>query len=289
MKDIIDQLIYERAPWLQAKTIGAAISDHILKICLRYSKTIETANALKLLNGAEIFNKLCDEIVLDTEITGYRNIPTKGPALIVANHPTGIADALFLYSAIAKMRPDVYFFANSDVLRVFPQLAEFIAPVEWRKEKRTKTRTKETLDFTKKAMKEDRIGIIFPSGRLSKRTGFSLQEHPWMPSAVLLARKYNIPIIPTHISARNSLLFYLLDIIHPTLRDITLFNETLNKKDFHFEIRFGEPVHPYMLNEQPEIATSDLKLRVLNLNARHFLNSRRLRVHRAFNKIYYQS
>ena len=141
----------------------------------------------------------------------------------------------------------------------------------------------------KKAMKEDRIGIIFPSGRLSKRNGLSLQEHPWMPSAVLLARKYNIPIIPTHISARNSLLFYLLDIIHPTLRDITLFNETLNKKDFHFEIRFGEPVHPYMLNEQPEIATSDLKLRVLNLNARHFLNSRRLRVHRAFNKIYYQS
>ena len=112
MKDIIDQLIYERAPWLQTKTTGAAISDRVLKTCLRYSKTIETANTLKPLNGAEIFDKLCDEIVQDTEITGCSNIPTTGPALIVANHPTGIADAVFLYSAIAKIRPDVYFFAN---------------------------------------------------------------------------------------------------------------------------------------------------------------------------------
>jgi len=289
MKDIIDQLIYERAPWLQAKTTGAAISDRVLKACLRYSKTIETANSLKPLNGAEIFDKLCGEIVQDTEIMGCSNIPTTGPALIVANHPTGIADAVFLYSAIAKTRPDVYFFANSDVLRVFPQLSEFIAPVEWRKEKRTKTRTKETLEFTKQAMKEHRIGVIFPSGRLAKRTGLSLHERSWMSSAVSLARKYNVPIIPTHISARNSILFYLLDILHPTLRDITLFNETLNKKDFHFDIRFGQPVYPYMLNPEPEIATRDLKRRVLNLNTRQFLNSRRLRIQRSLNRITYQT
>ena len=86
MKDIIDQLIYERAPWLQTKTTGAAISDRVLKTCLRYSKTIETANTLKPLNGAEIFDKLCGEIVQDTEIMGCSNIPTTGPALIVANH-----------------------------------------------------------------------------------------------------------------------------------------------------------------------------------------------------------
>ncbi|NCW05117.1 MAG: glycerol acyltransferase [Rhodobacteraceae bacterium] len=282
MKDIIDQLIYERAPWLQAKTAGAAISDRVLKACLRYSKTIETANSLKPLNGAEIFDKLCGEIVQDTEIMGCSNIPTTGPALIVANH-------VFLYSAIAKTRPDVYFFANSDVLRVFPQLSEFIAPVEWRKEKRTKTRTKETLEFTKQAMKEQRIGVIFPSGRLAKRTGLSLHERSWMSSAVSLARKYSVPIIPTHISARNSILFYLLDIIHPTLRDITLFNETLNKKDFHFEIRFGKPVYPYMLSPEPEIATSDLKRRVLNLNTRQFLNFRRLRIQRSLNRITYQT
>ena len=168
-------------------------------------------------------------------------------------------------------------------------MSEFIAPVEWRKEKRTKTRTKETLEFTKQAMKEQRIGVIFPSGRLAKRTGLSLHERSWMCSAVSLARKYNVPIIPTHISARNSILFYLLDIIHPTLRDITLFNETLNKKDFHFEIRFGKPVYPYMMSPEPEIATSDLKRRVLNLNTRKFLNSRRLSIQRSLNRITYQT
>ncbi|NDI03604.1 MAG: hypothetical protein EBY77_05505 [Rhodobacteraceae bacterium] len=197
MKDIIDQLIYERAPWLQAKTAGAAISDRVLKACLRYSKTIETANSLKPLNGAEIFDKLCGEIVQDTEIMGCSNIPTTGPALIVANHPTGIADAVFLYSAIAKTRPDVYFFANSDVLRVFPQLSEFIAPVEWRKEKRTKTRTKETLEFTKQAMKERRIGVIFPSGRLANDARYAkrydnLEMHKTATALNELSKQYRV-------------------------------------------------------------------------------------------------
>ena len=45
----------------------------------------------------------------------------------------------------------------------------------------------------------------------------------------MMARKFNLPVVPLHIRARNSALFYLFDRIHPTLRDITLFHEVLNK------------------------------------------------------------
>ena len=44
-----------------------------------------------------------------------------------------------------------------------------------------------------------------------------------------------------------------------------------------------------MLGPEPEIATSDLKRRVLKLNTRQFLNSRRLRIQRPLNKITYQT
>ena len=71
--------------------------------------------------------------------------------------------------------------------------------------------------------------MLFPSGRLAKRRWWWLNERPWMASGAMMARKFNLPVVPLHITARNSALFYLFDRIHPTLRDITLFHEVLNK------------------------------------------------------------
>ena len=62
----------------------------------------------------------------------------------------------------------------------------------------------------------------------------------------MLARKFDLPVVPIHIRARNSALFYLFDAIHPTLRDITLFHETLNKTRQPFRIRVGAPIPPHL-------------------------------------------
>ena len=43
-----------------------------------------------------------------------------------------------------------------------------------------------------------------------------------MASGAMMAKRFNLPMVPLHITARNSALFYLFDRIHPTLRDITL-------------------------------------------------------------------
>jgi len=125
-------------------------------------------------------------------------------------------------------------------------------------------------------MAEGRLGVIFPSGRLAKRHGMTLVERDWMISAVSLAKRYDVPIIPIHISARNSILFYLLELIHPTLRDITLFHETINKKDFHFAVNIGAPILPSHLDADHKIATDQMKQAVLDLNSGPFLNSHRL-------------
>ena len=136
----------------------------------------------------------------------------------------------------------MYFFANRDVLRVFPQLDSKIAPVEWRSEKRSHQSMREVMAFVRQAVAAGRVGIIFPSGRLAKRRGLKLHERPWMASAAMLARRFDLPVVPVHIKARNSVLFYLLDLIHPTLRDITLFHETLNKDRFRFDITVGDAI-----------------------------------------------
>jgi putative hemolysin len=265
MKEIVDTLIYERAPWMKRRSTATSVAGAALRACLSYNDTLAQAYKLEPLSGREILDATGDAIAHRVSVIGLHNIPTSGPALIVANHPTGIADAIILHHALRSKRPDLYFFANSDVLRVFPQLGTHIAPVEWRKEKRSKSRTQATLQFTKQAMQDNRLGVIFPSGRLAKRTGLKLVERDWMTSAATIAKKYDVPIIPVHISARNSYMFYLFDIIHPTLRDITLFKETLNKKDFSFGVTIGKPIAPHLLPEDPKQATADLKSTVVSL------------------------
>lgn len=265
MEVIIEKLIYERAPWIFSKNIFIKALKPLIYKILNYEKTLNIANNIKDLNCDKLFNYLCDLLAKNVKITGLSNIPKTGSAIIICNHPTGIADGIMIYHSINKIRPDLFFYANVDAIRIFPQLSNIIAPIQWRARKRTLTSSRETLKFTKEAFKNQRLAIIFPSGRLAKRKRLSLIERKWMPSAISLARKYNLPIIPVHINARNSLLFYFLDLISQSLKDITLFYEVLNKKDYNFRIKIGRSINTQDLPHENEDATLFVKERVLSL------------------------
>lgn len=252
MKDRIDPLIAERAPWLFRETPLIRPLRGALHLGLSYDKTIAIGTRLKDDPTAEIMGYMGRMLAREVTVSGLQNIPRHGPALIVANHPTGIADGIMLHHILAPIRPDLYFYANRDILRVMPQMEDMIAPVEWREDKRSHGKTRETMAFTRKAVEDGRLGVIFPSGRLAKRRGLRLYERPWMASAAMLARKFDLPVIPINIRARNSVLFYLFDLIHPTLRDITLFHETLNKAHQPYVVTIGEEISPAALPPSSE-------------------------------------
>ena len=263
MRDRLDPLIAERAAWLTAP--WAAPARRVLDRMLSYDRSCEIGEGLRHAPTPELMGVLADMIARDVEVEGIHRIPKDGAAIVVANHPTGIADGIVLWSLVAPIRPDLFIYTNSDVLRVMPQMEDLIVPVEWREEKRTVAATRATMAATRKALKENRLGVIFPSGRLAKRRGLRLYERPWMHSAAALARKYDLPVIPLHIRARNSALFYLFDRIHPSLRDITLFHETLNKDRQPFRVRVGQPIAAADLPTSADDATEILRRATLGL------------------------
>lgn len=265
MKHRIDPLIEDRAPWLFRPTLAASLARPALNRLLGYDRTVALGAEIQHLSSAEIMSVMADMLARDVTASGLGNLPRHGAALVVANHPTGIADGIILHSVLRDVRSDAYFFANHDILKVLPQMADMIAPVEWRKERRSHAKTRETMVFARTAVAEGRLGVIFPSGRLAKRRGARLHERPWMASAAMLARKFDLPVIPVHLQARNSALFYLFDAIHPTLRDITLFHETLNKHRQPYEIRVGEPISPKALPDNSEDGIALLRRATLAL------------------------
>ena len=264
MRNLIDPLIEERAKWLLPDRPYARLYRSFLNPLLSYERTVRLAAEMQDWPSEKIMDRMGRLLAQCVTCTGLEHIPASGPALIVANHPTGIADGIILHRLLAAKRPDAYFFANSDILRVFPQMEDMIAAVEWRIDRRSLTKTRATMAYTKQAVHEGRIGVIFPSGRLAKRRGLRLHERPWMSSPVTFARKFDLPIIPVRIEARNSAMFYLFDMIHPSLRDITLFHETLNKNRRPFQVNIGAPILAADLPAKPEDALALLSMGTLS-------------------------
>lgn len=235
---IVDELIEERCPSFASHWTWPLMRPVLLSL-LGYRKARWMADTLADMNGADSFDFLADNLDFDLRLNKPERLPKTGAVVVVANHPTGLADGAAVWKALTAYRKDVVFFANADAMRVNQGFADVLIPVEWVLEKRSPAKTRETLRLAGEAFAEGKCIVIFPSGKLAKMIDGNLTEHEWHSTAIGLARKKKAPILPLHVGARNSRLYYLFARLNGELRDITLFHELLNKKGARFDMNFG--------------------------------------------------
>lgn len=256
---IVDVLIEERAPKLAA-TPAWPLLRPLLHRLLDYPKAVAMADRIGPLGGLAALEAVSDLLALKVETRGLERLPAAGRLVIVVNHPTGIADGVAVFDALKARRPDLVFYANSDAHRVSPRFDEVLIPVEWVEAKRTRERTRLTLQMTREAMEAERALVVFPAGRLARRQADGrLADPDWMPTAVSVARKYAAPILPIHLTGPNSRLFHFFNRFSQELRDITLFHELLNKQGGRFGLTIGPSITPQALPLDAGVATAALK------------------------------
>lgn len=255
---IVDTLIAERGQKIVHHPLWPVMRPFLYTL-LRYAKALEFANDIANMPGFQAFDYLSGILQLDINVRHGERIPGQGGFIMVSNHPTGIADGVAVFDLLKNTRPDMMFFANRDAIRVNPRFAEIIIPVEWREEHKSKLKARETLQLTTRAVQEQKATVLFPSGRIAYWANGRLNERPWKTSAVGLARKYNLPILPVHMSARNSGLFYWFAKWSTELRDMTVFHELLNKKGDRFDFTVGNLIEPERLSGDPVEVTAALE------------------------------
>ena len=270
MEEKINQLVQERAPWLVNGSFLSKTIYTFLKKFLKFGETIYVGDHIQGMTGAEAFNWLGSEYTSNCEIEGLENIPKDGKCLLVANHPMGAADAVSLYHQIYKVRKDVFFFANELFVYLLGSFKDVMAPVVWNKEKEIHSATKVTLERLNTFFGDERIGIIFPSGRLSKLTLLGIWDRPWEKTPITLAKKYNFPVIPVYIDAKNSWFFYFASYANKQLRDVSQLNELLNKKEYKFTIKIGKPIKHTDLSSHNDIAIQQLRYKSESLKKGFF-------------------
>jgi putative hemolysin len=260
-KHIIDILIEERAPSL-AKSVFWPIIRASLNKLLDYDQAVTMADTIASLPGLPALEEVAHLLSVRTQTQGFEHIPESGRCVIVANHPTGIADGIAAWDAIKPIRPDLIFYANADAHRVSAGFIDVLVPVEWEEHKRTREKTRETLRLTQEAFQAERAIFIFPAGRLARHENGVLKDPEWMSSAVSIARKNHAPIVPIHMTGPWSFWFHFFDRFSKELRDITLFKELLNKKGQRFTLSAGPAIPPeHLLGDAAEV-TERLKQHV---------------------------
>jgi len=245
---IVEQLIAERTLHLSKHPLWPVVRPVLYRF-LHYRDAVAMADEIADLSGWDAMVYLSRLLSLDLTVRGAENIPGTGCFILAPTHPTGIADGIAIFDLMKPVRSDMAIFANRDALRVNPLFRDLIIPVEWRASEKSHAKSRDTLTMTARAFTEQRAIILFPSGRIAYWNEDRLTERPWQPSVVALARRYEVPVIPVKLTARNSGLFYLLSKYSTELRDMTLFHELLNKKGRRFDIVVGKPIPPSALRD----------------------------------------
>lgn len=261
---IVDVLIEERCPKLRASPAWP-LARPLLYSMLGYGKARNLVDTVSELSGAETFDLLAAKLEIKILARNIENLPRAGRVIVVANHPTGLADGIVLWSAIRSVRSDVCFLANADALRVGRNFGDVIIPVEWRTELRTLAGSKETLRRSKAALEAEKCLVIFPSGVPARVVPPLLGEQHWMSGFLTLAARSSAPLVPVHVEGRNSSVYFIASKLGRQMRNVTLFHELTNKKKAKFSLTFGEACQPTPSKENADEFVSRLREHTMSL------------------------
>ena len=192
------------------------------------------------LGGYDFLDNFLRDLNFNYEIgnNALHHIPKTGRLLIVANHPIGTLDGLALVKLIRSVRPGVRIVANRLLLNIDPLQSVFL-PVDVLTDKKSLKGTYKTmLD----ALKNEETIIIFPAGEVSRITPVGVRDGEWQTGFIKLAKKTRSNILPIHVSARNSALFYCMSTLYKPLGSVLLFKEMFNKKNMTIKFNIGSPI-----------------------------------------------
>lgn len=183
------------------------------------------------------------------------NIPATGRVVIVANHPLGALDGLALLKLVGEIRRDVKIIVN-DILMNFNAVENLLLPVD----NLSKSTRKSSITNIINSLNNDEAVIVFPAGEVSRIRPNGVRDGKWTSGFLSFAKKTNSPILPMHVSARNSSLFYGSSMVYKPLAGMLLAHEIFNKASKTISIRVGQLIPNQQIEQLPLVKKEKAKL-----------------------------
>lgn len=202
-----------------------------------------------------------------------KNIPQSGSLLVLANHPTGIADGLLILDTIMSIRTDVKLIVNSTTYPL-GALKDYIIEAEiplrnpkYADEIETSPKNALAIKSALKWLEEGHCLVLFSNSEVDteRRIHRKFSENFWHPTAKKILVKYNGTTLPWAIRGRNSALFYQLSKINPSLKAALLPREGLKRRLRPVRSFIGKP---FKVTDELSVADLELKIRLMSRQTR---------------------
>lgn len=223
--------------WPQARP--APWQKSLLKRLFYEDEFQQFAAAHRHLKGLDMVEQVLEhlDIVCTISARDLEQIPEHGPLVIIANHPTGTLDGLALLYAVSRVRRDVKVVTNRMMTHLEPLSSLFI-PVDNMGGRTAKT----SLVQMEQHLQNAGVLIFFPAGEVSRPTRKGIRDKKWHPGFIKLAGKLRVPLLPVHIQAHNSLLFYASTLLSPTLSMLLLMQQMFRRRHSQLPIKIGQQI-----------------------------------------------
>jgi len=223
--------------WPQARP--APWQKSLLKRLFHEEEFQQFAATHRHLKGLDMVEQVLEHLDIICTIPAHdlEQIPEHGPLVIIANHPTGTLDGLALMYAVSRVRRDVKVVTNRLLSHLEPLSSLFI-PVDNMGGKTAKS----SLMHMEQHLQNAGVLIFFPAGEVSRPTRTGIRDKKWHSGFIKLANKLRVPLLPMHIQAHNSLLFYASTLGSPTLSLLLLMQQMFRRQHSRLPIKIGQQI-----------------------------------------------
>jgi putative hemolysin len=173
-------------------------------------------------------------------------IPAKGPAIIVANHPFGVLDGIMICWLVARIRPDFKILTNALLNRI-DEIRNALLPIDFEESKAALDTNIKSRAEAKALLEAGGVLIIFPGGTVSTTPTLlsrKAKDPEWKTFTARMIVQGKAPVVPVYFGGQNSRLFQIASHVSMTLRLSLLFKEVHDRIGNDMVIQIGERI-PY--------------------------------------------
>lgn len=231
----------------------------------------------KHLQGIDFCTHLLDSLGIERSVRNESVLEKykDQPFITVSNHAYGHVDGIANIELIGSYQPKFKMMVNFILGMIDSMSDHFITVNPYNADVFNKVSSLSGIKECISHLQEGNPLGLFPAGAISnleKNNGkWEIIDREWQPSVLKLIKFAKVPIIPIHISGRNSNIFYLLGLIDWRLRNLRLGHELYNKKGNEMIFTVGEPIS---LKEQNSYSDIELFGRFLKTKTYELSNSK---------------
>ncbi len=212
------------------------------------NRTHDALEAAGCPHGADFAKGILDDIEVDFRVGNPERLLSlpEGPFIVISNHIYGHIDGICMIDLFGHAREGFKVIVNEFLMWIKGLEPSFISVTPNTGSGGGATAT--SLNGIKSAIRQLGDGLplgLFPSGAVADikpRKGWILEEREWQSSVLKLIQRSRVPVVPLYFPDRNSIFYYLLELVDYRIRFVRLFHEMYNKRGSTPRVVIGETI-----------------------------------------------